>query len=231
METKADLGTELKLQWAFQCRGIAFDQCRLLNWAVHDKWLQTLLNAMTRECPTGYQRVKSEQIIRADREMWTLLAQLNLTSLKPVADVPVLDAHVTTLMTDPRITMFLLPLLSSHSASGAKADKPVNKTPPPPPPAAGNRPRQNTLKKTRRPLTRAQKACVEELRKFVLRILEGPFTGPICFNYNMKQGCSNSTTSENGCSRCMKGLHLCANCHKPGHSVLTCRALAPAKSS
>ena len=31
--TAADLGSELKLQWAFQRRGIAMDQCRLLDWS------------------------------------------------------------------------------------------------------------------------------------------------------------------------------------------------------
>lgn len=230
VQTKADLGTELKLQWAYQRRGLALDQCRLLSWDVHELWLYSLLNAITRDCPSGYQQVKTEQIIRADQELWTLLAQLNLANLKPTNDVPVLDAHVKTLTTDPRITMFLLPLPGGHAA---KSDRTVKTQPAS---SSGTQPRsqqrlnQNTFKK-RRMLTRSQKACPEELRKFTLKILDGPFVGPICFNYNLKHGCSNSTSSENGCGRCVKGFHACANCHKPGHSVVNCRALANNKSA
>lgn len=226
--TKADLGTELKLQWAFQRRGLAMDQCRLLSWSVHEKWLQNLLNAMTRDCPTGYHSVKMEQVIRADQEMWTLLAQQNITSLKPQADVPSLDAPITALMTDPRVTMFLLPLPTGSSS--AKHEKPTSTAKPLPPPPAPVGSVRKSFGKTRRPLTRAQKACPEELRKYVLRVMDGAYTGPICFAYNMKNGCSNAATSENGCSRCGKGLHVCANCHKPGHSVINCRALANNKA-
>ena len=225
--TKADLGTELKLQWALQRRGLAMDQCRLLSWSVHERWLQILLNAMTPDCPTGYQAVRMEQVVRADQELWTLLAQQNLSTLKPTNDVPALDAPVTTLLTDPRVTMFLLPLPSGSATT--KHDKPVHKPPPPPPAPTGQGVRKNAMK-TRRPLTRAQKACPEELRKYVLKVVEGAYTGPICFNFNMKHGCSNSTSNDNGCSRCAKGLHVCANCHKPGHSVVNCRALASNKA-
>ena len=38
----ADVGTELKLQWAMQRRGVAMDQCRLLDWSVHEDWVQWL---------------------------------------------------------------------------------------------------------------------------------------------------------------------------------------------
>ena len=50
-----------------------------------------MLNAMTRECPPGYHAVRSEQVIKADRELWTILAQGNLKSLKPMNDVPALN--------------------------------------------------------------------------------------------------------------------------------------------
>ena len=60
--------------WAFQRRGLAMDNCRLLDWDVHETWLHYMLNAMTRECPAGYHAVCSEQVIKADRELWTILA-------------------------------------------------------------------------------------------------------------------------------------------------------------
>jgi len=102
--TTADLGTELKLMWAFQRRGLAMDNCRLLDWDVHETWLRYMLNAMTRECPAGYHAVCSEQVIKADRELWTILAQGNLKSLKPTNDVPALNQPFSALVTDPRVT-------------------------------------------------------------------------------------------------------------------------------
>ena len=38
--TTADVGSELKLQWALQRRGISLDQCRLLDWNHHEDWVQ-----------------------------------------------------------------------------------------------------------------------------------------------------------------------------------------------
>ena len=90
--------------WAFQRRGLAMDNCRLLDWDVHETWLHYMLNAMTRECPAGYHAVCSEQVIKADRELWTILAQGNLKSLKPTNDVPALNQPFSALVTDPRVT-------------------------------------------------------------------------------------------------------------------------------
>ena len=63
---RADTGSELKLQWCFQRRGVAFDQCRLLSWAIHDKWVSVLLNCLSSGTPVGYSAVKTEQLVRAD---------------------------------------------------------------------------------------------------------------------------------------------------------------------
>lgn len=163
VQTKADPGTELKLQWAFQRRGLAFNQCRLVSWNVHKMWLHNLLNAITRDCPSGYQQEKTEQIIRADQELWTLLAQMNLQTLEPTNDVPVLDVQVKALITDPRIAMFLLPLPGVHASKSnrpASSTRNIN-TPPPAVPSGGHpRPNQRTnqkLFKKCRMLTRAQR--------------------------------------------------------------------------
>ena len=87
---KADCGSEMKLQWCWQRRGLAMDQCRLLSWAVHEAWVQQLFQTMSQPPPPGFQHVSMQQLIRADRELWTLLAQENQGSLKPRAngDIP-----------------------------------------------------------------------------------------------------------------------------------------------
>ena len=114
-EFAADSGSELKFQWCLQRRGMAYDQCYLLSWAVHEQLVATLLGCLSRTPPPGFQSVKLEQLVRADREIWTILARETKGSLKAsAAGALPLDARVTALLSDPRITMMLLPLPSSH---------------------------------------------------------------------------------------------------------------------
>jgi len=217
--TTADVGTELKLCWAYQRRGLAFDNCRLLDWHMHEAWVQYLLSAMARDYPAGYSPVRSEQVIKADRELWTILAQEYKESLKPTNDVPALNQAFKGLTTDPRVTMYLLPVPSSVP----KVSNATTAGPPKAPPAV--KPQQGQGINKRRKLTRAQKGCPQELKDFDLKFSQGTVNGPICWGYNLKAGCPNETSSQNGFSRCKRGYHVCANCHKPGHSVVTCRSL------
>lgn len=85
--TTADVGTELKLCWALQRRGLAFDGCRLLDWHVHEAWVQYLMGAMAREYPAGYSSVRNEQVIKADRELWTILVQEDKETLRSTNDL------------------------------------------------------------------------------------------------------------------------------------------------
>ena len=78
-------------------------------------WLHYMLNAMTRECPAGYHAVRAEQVIKADTELWTILAQGNLKSLRPINDVPALKQAFSALLTDPRVTIFLPPVPSGSA--------------------------------------------------------------------------------------------------------------------
>ena len=59
-EVASDVGSELKLQWSFQRRGIAFDRCGLVSWAVHERWITTILGTLSRPSPPGFSSVKTE---------------------------------------------------------------------------------------------------------------------------------------------------------------------------
>jgi hypothetical protein len=72
---KADTSNELLMQWALQRRGLAFDQCKLISNDIHERWVNMLLMQLTREAPNGYAKVNMEQILRADRELFTVMAQ------------------------------------------------------------------------------------------------------------------------------------------------------------
>ena len=99
------------MQWALQRRGLAFDQCKLISNDIHDKWVQALLMQLTRESPSGYARVTMEQLLRADKELFTLMSQERTGpfNVGPKGELP-LDLLMTQLMHDARINLHLLPL-------------------------------------------------------------------------------------------------------------------------
>ena len=162
---------------------------------------------MMRQVSSGFQQIKVDQLVRANREMWTILAQEVTDSLKATGnDIP-LDAHVNRLKTDPRVTMVLLPLPSNqkvHGPSGAPTKPSTTR-----PAASPKRPAKRK--------TRAERGCPEELEKYNIKVL----AEQVCWNYNLKDGCQLPTHGKP--ARCQRGLHMCANCHKPGHSVVVCR--------
>lgn len=71
----ADTSTDLQFQWALQRRGLAYDQCALIKYEEHEVWVQQLLGQLTREPPPGFSKVSINQVIRADRELFTIMAQ------------------------------------------------------------------------------------------------------------------------------------------------------------
>ena len=205
---EAEWNSELKFQWCMMRRGLAMDQCRVLSWGIHQQWVNYMLNLLSRPVSPGFQQIKLEQLVRADREMWTILAQEVTGSLKMTGnDIP-LDAHGKRLTTDPRVTMLLLPLPSNQKVS-EPAGGPTRPAPTRPAAAAPKRPSKRK--------TRAERGCPDELKKYNMKVS----AGQVCWNYNLKDGCQLPTNGKP--ARCQRGLHICANCLKPGHSVVVCR--------
>ena len=89
-------------------RGLALDQCKLVSWASHEHWVRTLLQSLTRDCPSDFCRPNVAQIVQADREAFLIMAS-ELRDLRPAADgVFPMSRALDALRTDPRITMFLM---------------------------------------------------------------------------------------------------------------------------
>ena len=83
-EVKADLTTTpLLMHFAFQRRGIAFDQCGLVDWNTHQEYIHRLLFAMSAPAPPGFSQVSINQVVRADKELFTIMARRMLLPLRP----------------------------------------------------------------------------------------------------------------------------------------------------
>lgn len=69
-------------------RGISFDQAGLIEWETHQSWTQQLLGLVSKDAPDGYSRVRLDQLVKADREMFTLMSEELQTSGKRLTDTP-----------------------------------------------------------------------------------------------------------------------------------------------
>ena len=125
--------------------------------------MQQLLGQLTREAPVGFSKVTSSQVVRADRELFTLMAQEIQGPLQPDmrGEMP-MDKKMAELRTDPRVTMFLLPLPKSVAKEGDKAAATSSTTKPAQP--APLRPAKKA-----KPPAKAKSMCPQELRRLFRR--------------------------------------------------------------
>eukprot|EP00435_Cladocopium_sp_Y103_P033307 s2858_g8.t1 len=120
----ADHGSEIKLQWCWQRRGVAVEMCEVLSWTVSQTWLSMMFSVYSTDPPPGFARVTLQQLIAADKTLWTILAR-EAEMVKPDATGKrPLDEAVEKLMTDPRVTMHMLSLPHKSPASSSVAEKP-----------------------------------------------------------------------------------------------------------
>jgi len=223
---ECDTSDSLRCQWAWMRRGLAYDQCKMITFSIHQKWIQRLLDSLSHMPPPTYAPVTLTQCIRSDKEMFLLLSQEGLPSFKPGANgKPPLDEAMVRLSLDPRITQFLLPMQKSQVVKqpGKDAAKEPGKdtaarVPDPPRPPRVTTERAKAKAKARggprnKPASLAQ---YDTRTKF----------GNACWGFNLEDGCQNKTEKDakSGWLKCSKGFHVCAACHKPGHSVLTCKS-------
>ena len=69
-----DTNTELKLYFALQRRHLAFDLVNLLSWNVCQKWLDKLMSTLVSDAPSNFSAITLTQVMRADREIFSILA-------------------------------------------------------------------------------------------------------------------------------------------------------------
>ena len=195
-----DVGTGLKLMYAFQRRGLAFDLVNLLSWKIHVQWTDKLYAALMSDSIPGFQSISLTQILRADRELFVILAAESNGRLKPDPPdtEPPLDEQVKALMNDPRINVHLtmIPKIDKRPAD-VVGDRDEVKIKPP-------------VKKAK-----VGSSLPEELKGMHLKTKDNK---PLCWHYNLSQGCSNDVKK----SRCRFGFHFCMKCLKSGHGAAAC---------
>ncbi|CAE7364882.1 NaCP60E, partial [Symbiodinium necroappetens] len=109
---ECDVSDSLKCQWAWMRRGLAYDQCKMITYNVHQRWIQRLLDCLS-------------------QELFLLMSRENLKTFRGNAagELP-LDNLINRLSYDQRVQQFLLPMIKGPKGGGKGKDE--DKDPPPP---------------------------------------------------------------------------------------------------
>lgn len=193
--------TELKMHYATQRRGLAFQFANLMTYAQHNEWLTFLIEALHRESPPGYQRPSLAQLLQCDRAAWTRLSS-TLNSVRQQADgsYPLGD-ELLKLRSDPNITLYLSPVVKPSNASSESSSWRAH-------PYSFNKPEPHQAKGKSKGKGKGKASAPsmpQELRGKWYKTAAGE---PLCFGYNLHSGCNHSKTVKDG-ERCPKGWHLC----------------------
>ena len=123
-ELTADLGNELRVHHAFIRRGLALHMANLATYSVHEKVMREFMQHLTRPAPPGFRAPTIESVLRADKELWTRVADQVRSNLRPDKDdkLPV-DAALMDLYQSASVVFHLLPL------PGGSAQAPKRKQP------------------------------------------------------------------------------------------------------
>lgn len=123
-DDKAQLNTDLRLRYALQRRGLAYDQAGILSFEIHEKWIDFLLEHRLQKPPKGYAQVTWEQLMAADKELFKRVAEDCKTGIRPLpsGDKPVEKAF-DKWSESTRVTFLLLPLRETSSSSSSTLAK------------------------------------------------------------------------------------------------------------
>ena len=70
MKIEADMSNDMLLRLCLMRRGLAMDQCNILEYKLHDSWIEKLLDCRLEPPPDGYQRITLQQIVNADKKLF-----------------------------------------------------------------------------------------------------------------------------------------------------------------
>ena len=176
-------------------------------------WVTFLLEAMSEEPPPGYAPVSAAQIVRADKELWTLMSKASSGSFKvdSAGNLPC-DKLVQDHMRHPKICQMLLPLprglsgLSSTTTGNKGAD--IDSDTP--------NPKKTPTKTKKNPRKRPAGAKPALLAAYARKTKDNK---PVCWGFNTAEGCTEEVTD----GRCKKGYHVCCKCLRANHSLVSCR--------
>lgn len=221
-ELSNEVSNELKVHQAFTRRGLALEMANLCTYAVHEKVTREFMSHLTRTRPPGFRKPGIDAILRADKELWTRVADRRRSDLRLDANgVYPVDAALNALYTSASGAFFLLPLPHAGSQSQPsttpkrKAESDITEKHGPPPKAAFDRP----AKKQNKNRSNAKKRFGGQSMPAGLHGFSGVNRERkrVCYNCNLPHGCSENCEKDGAFQKCSRGIHQCIKCfgHHP----------------
>ena len=200
VDEKADLTSDLLLQQALTRRSYAYELAGLCESVQMEALTAKLMREYMRPPMDQYLKVSIQQVERADRFIFSFIAERAMTGLQPVAGVRPFQAALVVAMAEPEFAFLLMQLPRGSASSAPKIVPPVvihATVPPPPPPRLEDKGKGKGAGKKLK------------VKKTVFKTKDNK---NICFRYQRGK-CDLAKDGE----ACPKGLHVCwlMGCEKP----------------
>ena len=191
---------------------------QVATFSTMEKWHRFLLSRLSLSPPPHFQPTSIEQLLRCDRAAWVRMSEL-VTSLKRDAagNLPLDDAFGK-MESDPQVLFHLLPLPGKKTLMADAGDPYRGR-------GRGRGRGQGRGKGDGKALQQGSKRDSSGGFKKPAELSDESLHhntsdgGRICWNYNMKKGCSFAKHGE----KCKRGAHVCMKCLKP-HPLYECSA-------
>ena len=213
---EADFSNDMLLRLCMMRRGLALDQCNILEYKLHDSWIEKILDCRLEQPPEGYQRISLQQAIQADRKLFLKLAELTRGGIQLTVLGRPVDNSFERAMNHPDVLHLLQPMPASKGQPSQSSTS-SSTTAAPQRPGPYNRPIEGKGKSGK-----MQGSLTIKMPQGLEGGVPGTRSGnAICFDHNLNK-CH--LPVERG--RCRKGLHICCykGCFKQDHTYQSCPA-------
>ena len=220
-EITTSVEDHLLLKCALQRRGVALHVAELLTFKVHEALIGMYFEEMAREPLHGYAKVSVDQVRRTDQAIFKRLGEKTTAGFRHLknGDTLCLDGLLAKVLEEPRVLTLIVPLQNAGQAKQAKE------------PRANTSELDSLRAQVKRLQAEVKGKGKDAGKKGKSKDSAGSKNGrqsgkrsgprlpkeligcepmvnghPVCFDYNMSQGCSHR-----GVPFCSKGSHKCCN--------------------
>ena len=193
------ISTTFHLSQCLKRRGLAYEFANLISFRDHELYTEKLLKHLSVEPPMGFQAATLAQILRADREVFSFMAQ-EVQDIRPGADdVRPLDASLERALRDYTVAFHLVPLPKFAMKEDTFQQTRKHGSEPYAPPPSSSKGKGKGKHKGGK--TSGSNAAPKGYHGCVGRDAKNR---PICFDYNIA-GCNKAPAG----GSCAKGRHVC----------------------
>ena len=207
----ADTSSEILLQYALQRRGLSMDQANLLDFGIHQLWVDRLLKVRLQAPPSGYAKTSFRQMLEADKKLFEELSNETRHGVQMTVKGRPLDLVFENCMNKPEVMHLLQPLMGKAHEGKADDRASSSRTSPYKTPSSSKgkgKSKGKNKSSPKMPNVLVNGGCRATTNA----------GDPICYGFNLGT-CTNKVTS----GRCDRGYHVCAlpKCGKH-HPFISC---------